>query len=58
MESALFYMYFFVPSLQPSVEIKIVTNLPTISIEEVGPTAVTDSSLLAPQEILGKCNLH
>ncbi len=37
--------------LQPVPEITIVNNLPAILVEEVVPTTVNDSTLLAPEEI-------
>lgn len=37
-----------------SAEMKVVSNLPSLSVEEVTPVGVSDASLLAPQEVKNK----
>ncbi|XP_065309260.1 U3 small nucleolar ribonucleoprotein protein MPP10 [Dermacentor albipictus] len=37
-----------------SAEVKVVSNLPSLSVEEVTPVGVSDASLLAPQEVKTK----
>jgi U3 small nucleolar RNA-associated protein MPP10 len=43
--------YTYTPS-PATVEIKVISNIPAISREEVGQSVLSDANLLAPQEIL------
>lgn len=43
--------YHYTP-MQPGADIKIVSNLPAITVEETTPATASDATLLAPQEIL------
>jgi U3 small nucleolar RNA-associated protein MPP10 len=45
--------FHFTPTI-PEPDIKVINNLPAVTVEEAIPTAVTESTLLAPEEVIQK----
>ena len=44
--------HYFLFSFQPIPDVKIVANLPSITMEEVAPVGVSENQLAAPKELL------